>query len=512
MAKDAQVKTTVANDTCRLTLELDNISKSFPGVRALQNVSFRAEEGKVLALLGENGAGKSTLLKVLSGDIKPDEGEIRISGVPQKFDAPLQAINAGISIIYQERQLVPSMSVMENIYCGDLPSTKAGILKKKEMRQTAEKIISEFGLKIDPYEKLGRLSTAHQQMVEIMKAYRRNSKIIAFDEPTACLTDTEVDILFKLIQKLKEEGKIVLYVSHRMAEIFQITDEIVVLKDGKMVKQFKTAETNEQELIKAMVGRDIGDTYSSLKRNDKIGDVLLEVKNLTTDAVHDVSFTLHRGEILGFAGLVGAGRTEVVRAIFGADPIISGEIILDGQKVEFKHPKDAIEAGIALCPEDRKEQGLIRFRSVQDNVCLPVFQKMKKGIVLDRKKQEDLTEKAIEKYSIRTPTMEKLVVELSGGNQQKVILGRWTSELMTTKLLILDEPTKGIDVGTKAEIYQILCNLAREGKGVIFISSELPEVINIADKIIVMHNGHITGSVAREDATEEKVMSLAMLD
>ena len=495
-----------------LSLEVDNISKSFPGVKALQNVSFSAEPGKVLALLGENGAGKSTLLKVLSGDIKPDEGEVRIGGVPQHFNAPVEAINAGISVIYQERQLVPSMSVMENIYCGDLPATKAGFLKKKEMRQTAEKVIAEFGLDIDPYEKLGRLSTAHQQMVEIMKAYRRNSQIIAFDEPTASLTDTEVTILFDLIRRLKAEGKIILYVSHRLAEIFQITDEIVVLKDGRMVKTLQTAETNEAELIKAMVGRDIGDTYSALKRNDKMGDVLLEVNNLTTDAVHDVSFKLRRGEIVGFAGLVGAGRTEVVRAIFGADPIISGEVILDGEKVNFKHPKDAIDAGIALCPEDRKEQGLIRFRSVQDNICLPVFKKMKKGLVLDRKKQEDLTEKAVEKYSIRTPTFEKLVVELSGGNQQKVILGRWTSELLATKLLILDEPTKGIDVGTKAEIYQILCDLAREGKGVIFISSELPEVINIADTIIVMHNGHITGTLAREDATEEKVMALAMLE
>ena len=513
----AEVNTSVNTDLNTaggqgLTLEVDNISKTFPGVKALQNVSFRATSGKVLALLGENGAGKSTLLKVLSGDIQPDEGEVRINGVPQKFNAPVEAIRAGISVIYQERQLVPSMSVIENIYCGDLPSTKAGVLKKREMLQTAKNIIAEFGLDIDPYEKLGRLSTAHQQMVEIMKAYRRDSKIIAFDEPTASLTDKEVTILFDLINRLKEQGKIILYVSHRLAEIFQITDEIVVLKDGRMVKHLETASTNEAELIKAMVGRDIGDTYSALKRNDKMGDVLLEVNNLTTDVIHDVSFKLHRGEIVGFAGLVGAGRTEVVRAIFGADPIKSGEVILDGQKVHFKQPKDAIEAGIALCPEDRKEQGLIRFRSVQDNVCLPVFQKMKKGLILDRKKQEALTEKAIEKYSIRTPTLEKLVVELSGGNQQKVILGRWTSELLTTKLLILDEPTKGIDVGTKAEIYQILCDLAREGKGVIFISSELPEVINIADTIIVMHNGHITGTLAREDATEEKVMSLAMLD
>lgn len=493
-------------------LEVKGISKAFPGVQALNNVSFRAEGGKVLALLGENGAGKSTLLKSLSGDIKPDSGEIILDGVPQNFNAPHEAITAGISVIYQERQLIPSMSVIENVYCGDLPTNKAGFIKKKEMYDTIKGVIEEFGLDIDPEEKVGRLSIAYQQMVEIMKAYRRNSQVIAFDEPTAPLTDSEITILFQLIEKLKKQGKTILYVSHRLSEIFQITDEIVILKDGQVVTTLQTKDTNEAQLIKAMVGRDIGDTYSHLRRNDKIGDVLLEVKHLETDYVHDINFTLRKGEILGFAGLVGAGRTEVVRAIFGADPVISGQIILDGEEVHFKSPKDAIDKGLALCPEDRKEQGLIRFRSVADNVCLPVFKKLRKGIVMSQKKQEDLTEKAINKYSIKTPTFEKLVVELSGGNQQKVILGRWTSELLNTKLLILDEPTKGIDVGTKAEIYQILCDLARDGNGVIFISSELTEVINVSDNIIVMHNGHITGTLARADATEEKVLSLAMLE
>lgn len=493
-------------------LEVKGIFKGFPGVQALNNVSFKAEGGKVLALLGENGAGKSTLLKIMSGDIKPDKGEVILDGVAQNFNAPNEAIKAGISVIYQERQLIPSMSVIENIYCGDLPANKFGLVKKTEMFNTVKQVIEEFGLDIDPYEKVGRLSIAYQQMVEIMKAYRRNSQVIAFDEPTAPLTDAEITILFQVIQKLKEQGKTILYVSHRLSEIFQITDEIVVLKDGCVVKNLITAETSEPELIKAMVGRDIGDTYSNLKRNDKIGDVLLEVKHLETDYVHDINFTLRRGEILGFAGLVGAGRTEVVRALFGADPIISGEIILDGEPVSFKSPKDAIDAGLALCPEDRKEQGLIRFRSVTDNVCLPVFKKLRKGLVLNQKMQEDLTEKAINQYSIKTPTFEKLVIELSGGNQQKVILGRWTSELLNTKLLILDEPTKGIDVGTKAEIYQILCDLARDGNGVIFISSELTEVINVSDNIIVMHNGHITGTLARAEATEEKVLSLAMLE
>jgi ABC-type sugar transport system ATPase subunit len=493
-------------------LEFKGIGKSYPGVQALRDVSFRVDEGKIVALLGENGAGKSTLLKILSGDTAPDEGVIIINGQEQSFASPYQAIVEGISVIYQERQLVPSMNVIENIHSGDLPANGLGFLKREETRKNAKEIIDKFGLPIDPYELVGRLSVAYQQMVEIMKAYRRNSRIIAFDEPTAPLTDAEIAILFRLIRQLKDEGKLILYVSHRLAEIFRITDEIVVLKDGRMVKTMQTVQTNEAELIQAMVGRDIGDTYSRLSRNDKFGDVLLEVNNLTTDVVSDVSFRLHKGEIIGFAGLVGAGRTEVVRAIFGADPVRSGEIRLDGERVSFKTPRGAIERGVALCPEDRKEQGLVLFRNITDNICLPVLGKLKKRLFLDKKKSEDLAEDAVKRYSIRTPTLDKLVVELSGGNQQKIILGRWTSKLIDTRILILDEPTKGIDVGTKAEVYQMVCDFAKAGIGVIFISSELTEVINIADTIIVMHNGHITGVVKREEATEENVLALAMLD
>ncbi|MDR0905554.1 MAG: sugar ABC transporter ATP-binding protein [Oscillospiraceae bacterium] len=493
-------------------LEFNGIGKAYPGVQALKDISFRAEEGKVLALLGENGAGKSTLLKILSGDTKPDEGSITINGEQVSFTAPFQAITKGISVIYQERQLVPSMNVIENVYSGDLPANRFGFLKRGEMRKKTQEIIDKFGLPIDPYELVGRLSVAYQQMVEIMKAYRRDSQIIAFDEPTAPLTDAEISVLFRLIQQLKEEGKVVIYVSHRLGEIFQITDEIVVLKDGRMVTTMKTAETNEHSLIKAMVGRDIGDTYSHLSRNEEIGDVLLEVNNIVTEAVHDVSFKLHKGEIIGFAGLVGAGRTEVVRAIFGADPVLSGEIKLNGTPLHFSSPRDAIAQGIALCPEDRKEQGLVLWRDITDNICMPVFDKLLKGLFVDTEKSEDLAEAAVNRYSIKTPTLDKTVIELSGGNQQKIILGRWTSALIDTKILILDEPTKGIDVGTKAEVYQMMCDFAKQGIGVIFISSELTEVINIADTVIAMHNGHITGTMTRDEATEEAVLALAMLD
>ena len=493
-------------------LEFSNVGKAFPGVQALKDVSFRVDGGKVCALLGENGAGKSTLLKILSGDLQPDDGQLSINGEVQKFTSPNQSIKASISVIYQERQLVNSLNVMENVYLEDLPGNRFGIINKGELRKKTQEIIDVFGLPIKPTDIVGRLSVAHQQMVEIMKSYRRDSRIIAFDEPTACLTDTEVTILFRLIKQLKEKGKIVLYVSHRLAEIFQVTDDIVVLKDGRLVKTFRTSETNEKELVKAMVGRDIGDTYANLKRNDKIGDVLLEVNNLVTDDVHDVSFQLRKGEVLGFAGLVGAGRTEVMRAVFGADPIISGEIKIEGQAVHFKSPKDAIEYGLALCPEDRKEQGLVLGRTIRDNISMPVLSKVTKGLFLDEKSENDLAFEAVKKYSIKTPTVEKLVLELSGGNQQKIILGRWTSDKMSTKILILDEPTKGIDVGTKAEVYQMVCDFAKQGIGVIFISSELTEVLNVSDNIIVMHNGHITGKVTRQDATEERVLELAMHD
>lgn len=493
-------------------LEFKGISKAFPGVQALQDISFRVEGGEVSALLGENGAGKSTLLKILSGDIKQDIGTLTLNDKELKLESPQDALKAGISVIYQERQLVPMLSVSENIFLDDLPINKMGLLNVHLLRKKTQEIISKFGIPIDPDTPVGRLPVAYQQMVEIMKAYRRDSDVIAFDEPTAPLTDEEIKVLFRLIRELKKRGKIILYVSHRMAEIFQVTDTITVLKDGVLVKQLKTAETNEKELIRAMVGRDIGDTYEKLKRNDKIGDVVLEVKNLCTDMLHDVSFTLRKGEVLGFAGLVGAGRTEVMMALFGADPIISGDVYVKGKKVEFKSPKDAIDHGIALCPEDRKEQGLVLYQSIKNNISMPVLSKIKKRLLIDKQKEKVLADEAVDRYSIKTPTIDKTTVELSGGNQQKVILGRWTSSELDTDILLLDEPTKGIDVGTKAEIYQTICNLAMEGKGVIFISSELTEVLNVSDNIIVMHNGHITGQVTRQEATEESVLALAMLE
>jgi len=495
------------------SLELRGIGKSFPGVRALDDINFKAEGGKVLALLGENGAGKSTLLKIINGDLHQDEGTVLVDGKEVNFTTPQDAINAGISIIYQERQLLPFMSVMENLFVGDLPKNKFGIIDKAKLRSETQRVIDDFGLPISPDDMVGRLNVAHQQMIEIMKAYRRDSPIIAYDEPTAPLTDTDIEILFKIIRKQNEEGKVILYVSHRLNEIFEICDDIVILKDGKYVKTLHTADTNENELITAMVGRDIGDTYANLDRNTEFGDVVLELKDLKTPYIRDINITGRRGEIIGLAGLVGAGRTEIARAIFGVDPITGGQLLIDGKEVHFKSPHDAINAGIALCPEDRKYEGLILFRSIKDNISMPVLDKLTfSRFFVNFKAEKELAEEAVKKFDIKTPSIDKVLMELSGGNQQKVILGRWTSSKLSTKILILDEPTKGIDVGTKAEIYQNICNLAKDGLCVILISSELPEVINIADTIYAIHNGHITGTIKREDATEENVLTMAMLD
>ena len=490
------------------SLEFKSITKLFPGVRALDNMSFIAHSGEVLALLGENGAVKSTLLKVLNGDYKADGGQYLLDGVEQKFKSPMDAIQAGISIIYQERQIVPYLTVAENIYMEAIPTNRFGMIDRREMNRKAQEIIDTFELPIRASQQVRDLSVAHQQMVEIMKAYRRNPKVIAFDEPTASLSDAEIDVLFRIIRKLKAEGLIILYVSHRMKEIFTITDQIVVFKDGKYVKQLATKDTSEDELVRLMVGRELGDVYSTLRRNDKIGDVVLEVQHLKNPWVHDVSFQLRRGEILGFAGLVGAGRTETMRAIFGADRWKEGKILLEGREVHFRSPKEAIEAGVGLATEDRKDQGIFPIRSITDNINVASMKKVCKGLFLDGQQELAVAEKNIDLLHIKTPDAQKLIGELSGGNQQKVVLARWLEA--DPKVLILDEPTKGIDVGAKAEIYQIACDLASRGLGIIFISSELPEILGVTDRILVMHRGKITAELDPKETGEEEILHYAM--
>ncbi|WP_020614132.1 sugar ABC transporter ATP-binding protein [Sediminispirochaeta bajacaliforniensis] len=489
-------------------VEFKNISKAFVGVQALDNISFRADGGEVCALLGENGAGKSTLLKILTGAREASSGEYFINGKKVLFKSPIEALRYGVSVIYQERQLVGDLSVTENVFMEDLYRNKLGVVNFRKSHGEMKKLIDLFQMPFHPHDKVNSLSVAHQQMVEIMKAYRRNSMIIAFDEPTASLSDPEIKVLFSLIEKLKQKGKVIFYVSHRMKEIFKIADKIIILKDGCFIEEVKTTDATEDELVLKMVGRNIGDVFNNLSRNDKIGEVVLEAKGLENDYIKGVNFTLHKGEVLGFAGLVGAGRSETIRAIFGADKLNAGEIYVNGKIQKIRSPRNAILAGIGVCPEDRKEQGLVLERSIRENLTIPILHNLAKLGVISRRNERQIARLAVEKQRIKTPSIDKVAVELSGGNQQKVILGRWL--LANLKVLILDEPTKGIDVGTKAEIYQMICDLAKSGLGVIFISSELPEVVNVSDRVIVMREGRITGELNREELSEENVLKLAM--
>lgn len=492
-------------------LEFQNITKYFPGVKALDNICFKAYGGEVLAFLGENGAGKSTLLKVLNGDYRPDAGKYLIDGQEKHFRTPHEAIEEGISVIYQERQILLELSVAENIYLGRMPANRIGVINSGKANRMAQEIINDFGLPISPSAKVKDLSIAYQQMVEIMKAYsRENLKVICFDEPTASLSDAEIDALFMVISKLRDQGKIVIYVSHRMNEIKRIANKVAIFKDGCYVDTMDAATTDEQVLIRKMVGRDLGDIYENLDRNKEIGDVLLEVKDLSSDYVRKVSFCLHKGEVLGFSGLVGAGRTEVMRALIGADPLRTGEIFLEGRKIENKSPKEAVDNGIVMVPEDRKLQGIISNLSVEGNINISLLNRNSNVLgIISAAKEAKEAEKGIREFRIKTPDKEKKIVELSGGNQQKCIVARWIAT--NPKVLILDEPTKGIDVGAKSEFYHMICEFAKQGIGVILISSELPEIIGLSDRIIVMKSLKISGEVTRQEATEDRLLSLGMI-
>lgn len=492
-------------------LEFKGISKYFPGVKALDNICFKAYGGEVLAFLGENGAGKSTFLKVLNGDYQPTKGEYLLDGVQKHFHSPHEAIQEGISVIYQERQILLELSVAENIYLGRMPSNRFGVIDTGKANKMAAEIIRDFGLPIQPTTKVKDLSIAYQQMVEIMKAYsRENLKVICFDEPTASLSDAEIDCLFEVIQKLKEQGKIIIYVSHRMKEIQQIADKVAIFKDGHYIDTVVTKEVPEQQLIKMMVGRDLGDIFNNLDREKEIGDVLLDVRNVSSDYVKEVSFTLHKGEVLGFSGLVGAGRTEVMRAIIGADKRKTGEIFLEGKKIENRSPKEAMDNGIVLVPEDRKMQGILSNLSVSGNINIALMDQNANRLgIIDPEKEKEAVEKGIRDFKVKTPSPDKKIVELSGGNQQKCIVARGIAT--NPKVLILDEPTKGIDVGAKSEFYNMICEFAKQGLGVILISSELPEVIGLSDRIIVMKSLRISGEVMREEATEDRLLQLGMI-
>jgi len=492
------------------TLAFESISKYFPGVKALDRISFEARGGEVLAIMGENGAGKSTLLKILNGDYQPDEGKYLIDDKEAHFHSPNEAIDAGISVIYQERQILMGLSVAENIYLGRMPANRLGVINARRANEMARSIIDDFGLPIAPETRVKDLSVAYQQMVEIMKAYSRdNLKVICFDEPTASLSDSEIVSLFRIIRKLKDEKKIIIYVSHRMSEIREIADKVAIFKDGLYVGMEDAKTTSDAILIRKMVGRDLGDIYDSLDRNAEIGDVLLEARDIVSDHIDGVSFSLHRGEVLGFSGLVGAGRTEVMRAIVGADRLTSGEVLLEGRLIRNRSPRDAMRNGIVLVPEDRKMQGVLANLDVSGNINVALMDMHSNVLgVIDATKETLAAEKGIRDFNIKTPSPRKRIVELSGGNQQKCIVAR----VMATnpKILILDEPTKGIDVGAKSEFYQMICEFAKLGLGIILISSELPEIIGLSDRIIVMKGRRIAGEVMRADATEDRLLALSI--
>lgn len=490
-------------------LEFREISKNFAGVPALQHISFSVSEGEVLALVGENGAGKSTLLKILNGDYQPSEGSYLLDGEERHFLSPNEAIGAGIGLIYQERQMFDELSVAENIYVGRLPE-KHRIVDYKELNRKASEIIAEFGLPIKPETKVKELSVAMQQMVEIMKVYSRNPMVIAFDEPTACLSDKEAEVLFELIGRLKEKGLIIIYVSHRMNEIFRLADKIVVLKDGSFVAMHDKEDTDEISLVNQMVGRPVGSMFEDQIERKEGSGIALKVDGLSGKAFSDISFAVKKGEILGFFGLVGAGRTELMRAVFGADPVSAGTIEVNGSRQNIDSVEKAIRLGIAYCSEDRKNEGIIPLCSVKENMSLVILKRLCNGMFIKGKKEQSFAQENVEKFRVRTSTIDKKIYQLSGGNQQKVLLARWLA--MNPEILILDEPTKGIDVGAKSEIYRMIYEIASQGVAVIIVSSELPEIIGLSDRIYIMRNGKVAGEVGRKEAEEELILRYAMLE
>jgi len=486
-------------------LTLNNISKHFPGVIALDKVSFSLEEGEVLALLGENGAGKSTLIKCLTGAHTLTSGSIEVSGKTYHSMDPKVARQLGISAVYQEFNLVPELPVVENVFMGNNPGNGI-IVDYKEMLRRAKEIFDFFGVDIDPEANVNSLSPAMMQIVEIAKATALKSKILILDEPTAPLTLNETKLLFNIIENVKKQGISVIYISHRLEEVFQICDRIVVLRDGEFVGEKVVKETERQELIKMMIGRELKQyypVYSSCKKDD----VVLRVKNFFGNGIKDVSFDLHRGEVLGFAGLVGAGRTELMSLVFADVKKDSGKIEIGNKAFEGDQPWEAIRAGIALLPEDRKRSGLLLEKSVTENVTLSCIKKLSKFGIIDFKKENECTDYYCKKLQIKTPSYEQAVQYLSGGNQQKVIVAKWLAT--DSDIIIFDEPTRGIDVGTKHEIYEIIKQLAKEGKSIIMVSSEFEELIGVADRIAVMSEGELVGFVDRDEFEKERLLDMA---
>jgi ABC-type sugar transport system ATPase subunit len=488
-------------------LTIDNVSKSFPGVKALDNVSFKVERGTVHALVGENGAGKSTLIKVLGGIYSNETGNIYLNGKPTSFRTPYDAKMAGISVVHQELKLAESLSITENIFLGNLLYTKRGLVDWKTMHRRAKEEMDSLGIDIDVSVAVETLPVAKKQMVEICKNLITNCQLLLMDEPSATLTEKELNILFSTIKKLKEKGITVIYISHRLQEIFSIADNVTVLRDGKHIATVPVASVDRDRLISMMVGRELGDEYP--KESVDIGEVLLEVKGLSRKGVlHDISFSVRRGEILGFAGLVGAGRTEIARAVLGIDRIDHGEVLVRGTPVKNRQFKDAIKRRFGLIPEDRKQQGVIQSFSVKENICLVSIDRIIKGGIIRNHLEQRYAREYVDKLRIMAPSVDTQIQYLSGGNQQKVVIAKWL--LQESEIIFLDEPTRGIDVGAKSEIYKLINKLAGEGKAVIMISSEMPELLGLCDRILVIHHGRIVGELSREEASQEKIIALCV--
>ncbi len=484
-------------------LEMKGITKLYPGVVALENVNFTLKKGEVHALIGENGAGKSTLIKILAGAVKRDGGSIVFDGQEYKNYSPHEAMKMGISVIYQEFNLVPLMSIEENMFFGK--EIKKGIFSNKtEMVKRSKEIFEQLNMDVDPATPVKDLSVAYQQLTEIAKAILNEAKIIVMDEPSATLTNRELKALFELIRRLKAEGTAIIYISHRLEEIFEIADTVTVFRDGQYIDTKPIGEMDKEMLIRMMVGRELTGTYPC--NRTVYDDVVMEVKDLYNEHVKGASFSLRKGEILGITGLVGAGRTELVRMIFGADNYL-GDIYIKGEKAKIKSPTDAIRYGISLLPEDRKAQGLLLNMGIDFNLSMIILKSLTKNGFISSEEEKKVVEEYIKMISIKTPSGKQLVRNLSGGNQQKVVLAKW----MATKsdIIIIDEPTRGIDVGAKAEIYELMDRLAMQGKSIIMISSELPELIGMSDRAIVMHEGEIVGEVSREELNQERLLTMA---
>jgi len=487
---------------------MENICKSFPGVRALDNVSFEVLPAEVHALMGENGAGKSTLMKVLAGAYHADSGSIYLDGKLITIDSPQRAMELGINIIYQEFNLVPHLSVAENIYLGREPQAAVpGFVNSKKMREDAQEVMDNLGAQIDVRTLVHRLSVAQHQMVEIAKATSRRSKVIAMDEPSATLTEHELENLWRLIRQLRTEGVSIIYISHRMEEVFNIADRVTVLRDGHTVGTAPVNAVTKEDLIQMMVGRKLEENFP--KAGVPVGAPMLEVRGLTRKGVlEDINLTVHAGEIVALAGLVGSGRTEIARCIFGADPFDAGTMTLNGKPLTVRSPRDAIKSGIGLVTEDRKQQGLVLGMTVRENTTLAALRSLTTAGFISSSRERAVAEEYVKSLGVRTPSVEQMIRNLSGGNQQKVVLAKW---LFThSKLLIMDEPTRGIDVGAKVEIYQLMNELVKQGVGILMISSELPEVLGMADRIVVVRGGRIVGEMDRADATQEKIGRLAV--